>query len=63
MTIMHVWQEDDINKIYRGVIKKKKKNGDYDIDYDMDDSDNEIYTLKKYSLAADVISGDLECVV
>ena len=62
MTIMHVWHEDDINKVYRGVIKKKK-NGDYEIDYDMEDSDNEIYTLKKYYLAADVISGDLEFVV
>ena len=45
--------------LYKGKIKKYKKNIEYKIDYEMEGSDEESYNFKKYAIAADFIVGDL----
>ena len=54
--IVHVWKEDGGVKTYLGIIRKLKKNNDYN----MEDGDDETYYITKYSIAADLLIGELK---
>ena len=57
--IVYVWKYDGWVKTSLGIIRILKKNNDYNIDYEMEYGDDENYYITKYSIAADLLIGEL----